>query len=564
MRDKQNVVMINILRIIYTSSSVVLMLAFTQCSNFSAIERSSPMQKLENPRAQSQNVLGYSADYSAVYRKIIQARKLEKRAPGEAIARYLSAAKIAYISRDKKLMPLYNHAVGQVADLVTEHKGISHSLQQPKGEKDEFTRKGFDDIIPVDCMRLKGWRTHVRQDGIGAPVVVMRAKASIVGKDAIFVTPRGQSYAATAVIEFPQNKKPVLRFYNPTKKEKIVFWGKSHMLANDLTASLAVSLKDSSSISRDIMLKWFGVFTPMQYVQKMGLYMTAPFDAQKIPIVLVHGLKSDPVAWRNVINELNADPYLRKRYQFLAFYYPTGLPLRVPSARLKREINKLNKLYQDQGMKKNADQMVIIGHSLGGLLTSVQVRKIDKDLLQKAFKTPIDRLQLNQRAMRDYQYLIDGPKPSFVKRVVFVATPHQGSRRADIYPVRLLSSLVEIPKQLLLLQVPETAAALTDFGRSLFGSEKRENSLSLLKSQSGTLTILKKSPVYKHIRYHSIMGDRGRGNSPNSTDGIVDYRSSHLDGAESEKIVPSGHNAHDHPQAIKEMNRILRLHLRSK
>ena len=147
---------------------------------------------------------------------------------------------------------------------------------------------------------------------------------------------------------------------------------------------------------------------------------------------------------------------------------------------------------------------------------------------------------------------------------MFVATPHQGSRRADIYPVRILSSLVEIPKQLLLLQVPETAAALTDFGRSLFGPEKKENSLSLLQSQSGTLTILKESPVYKHIRYHSIIGDRGRGDTQNSTDGIVDYKSSHLHGAESEKIVPSGHNAHDDPQAIKEMNRILRLHLRSK
>ena len=47
------------------------------------------------------------------------------------------------------------------------------------------------------------------------------------------------------------------------------------------------------------------------------------------------------------------------------------------------------------------------------------------------------------------------------------------------------------------------------------------------------------------------------------TDGIVPYESSHLDGAESEKIVHSGHSTQTKPQTILEVRRILHEHLDS-
>jgi hypothetical protein len=62
---------------------------------------------------------------------------------------------------------------------------------------------------------------------------------------------------------------------------------------------------------------------------------------------------------------------------------------------------------------------------------------------------------------------------------------------------------------------------------------------------------------------HSIIGDRGRGDTPDSSDGVVPYWSSHLDGARSERIVPSGHPAHQNKQGMEEVDRILRLNLRS-
>ena len=61
--------------------------------------------------------------------------------------------------------------------------------------------------------------------------------------------------------------------------------------------------------------------------------------------------------------------------------------------------------------------------------------------------------------------------------------------------------------------------------------------------------------------YHSIVGDRGRGDTPNSSDGVVAYWSSHLAGAQSELIVPGPHSSFALPQTVSELKRILRLNL---
>jgi hypothetical protein len=62
-------------------------------------------------------------------------------------------------------------------------------------------------------------------------------------------------------------------------------------------------------------------------------------------------------------------------------------------------------------------------------------------------------------------------------------------------------------------------------------------------------------------RKRVIIGDRGRGDTPNSSDGVVPYWSSHLAGAQSELIVNSDHGAQYNPQAIREVERILKLNL---
>src|SRR4029079_4430724 len=77
------------------------------------------------------------------------------------------------------------------------------------------------------------------------------------------------------------------------------------------------------------------------------------------------------------------------------------------------------------------------------------------------------------------------------------------------------------------------------------------NSVSALSPRMPTLQILCGLPYAHPVQVHSIIGDRGRtGPLEQSSDGIVPYTSSHLDGVASELVVPAGHSAFRHPRAL--------------
>jgi hypothetical protein len=90
------------------------------------------------------------------------------------------------------------------------------------------------------------------------------------------------------------------------------------------------------------------------------------------------------------------------------------------------------------------------------------------------------------------------------------------------------------------------------------------NSIGTLSPTNPFVVEINKFPIVPRVPFHSIMGDRGKGDTPNSSDGVVAYWSSHLKGAVSEKIVPSGHGSHENPEGIEEARRILLLHLKNR
>ena len=61
--------------------------------------------------------------------------------------------------------------------------------------------------------------------------------------------------------------------------------------------------------------------------------------------------------------------------------------------------------------------------------------------------------------------------------------------------------------------------------------------------------------------FHSVIGQKHKGTE---SDGVVRYASSHLDGASSELIVHSGHNAFNNSDARSEVIRILRQELQDR
>jgi hypothetical protein len=142
-----------------------------------------------------------------------------------------------------------------------------------------------------------------------------------------------------------------------------------------------------------------------------------------------------------------------------------------------------------------------------------------------------------------------------IKRVIFIATPHRGSSLAAGGIAVIAIWLIRLPSDLL-HEIPEA------FARALDPESRRTivpTSIQGLSPNSPLLLALDRLPI--EAPHHSIIGDRGRGDTPNSSDGVVPYWSSHLSSAESEKIVPTGHEAMADPRAVEEIRRILLMNL---
>ena len=152
--------------------------------------------------------------------------------------------------------------------------------------------------------------------------------------------------------------------------------------------------------------------------------------------------------------------------------------------------------------------------------------------------------------------MIDFPPRSDVSRVVFAATPHLGSPIAlrpgvRFFAGRVRFALPEIQSYRNLL----LSTAHDDVRRDL---EAPANSIRFLRENSPLLRAILAAPRNPRVTIHSIIGDRGRNDAPAGGDGIVPYSSAHYPAAVSEKIVPSGHDVHQHPSGVRELERILR------
>jgi pimeloyl-ACP methyl ester carboxylesterase len=286
-----------------------------------------------------------------------------------------------------------------------------------------------------------------------------------------------------------------------------------------------------------------------RYIDKTGLYFLQPYDPDRIPVVFVHGLVSSPFTWVETINGLEADPEIRKRYQFWVFAYPTGTPILYSALRLREELAKVDKLHP------NHLPYVVVGHSMGGILTHAQVVTVTAAMWEKAVGEPARKILVRNSNNSLIHALIFKANPR-IKRVVFICTPHRGSEMARGGIGRLAISLISLPVNVAtVLNDAVTQAELT----RITGSKRLPNSVYGLQPNNPTFKVLNSVPMT--VPYHSIIGDRGKGDSPNSTDGVVPYWSSHLDGARSEVIVPGPHGSTELPQTIAELDRILRLHV---
>jgi pimeloyl-ACP methyl ester carboxylesterase len=483
---------------------------------------------------------------------------VEKRGADYLQAAAMTAPLLGPGAQETPARDTYNAACGELTVLLRSGEGgrlwnnsltvaannQTYHLRLQSADPDVWAPDYFTSFELPSTIKEKLIKKENIQEGVGGALVGVR---SVTPREN-FAPFRGVAAPVTATLDFKGNEA-TLALRRPAKEPEAKVEGTVRPLAADFSAPIGYYQPPGNLLLLGLM----GGFRSSRYMDKTGLYFLQPYDPDRIPVVFVHGLFSSPFDWVQTINGLQADPEIRKHYQFWVFGYPTGNPILYSALRLREELARVDQLYP------NHRPYVVIGHSMGGILTHAQVTTLTRAMWEKALgETAKSIFRQNSSDSLIIRAITFQANPR-IKRVVFICTPHRGADMASGGLGRFAISLITLPATLTTtLNDSLTSGDLVQ----LTGSSKRlPNSVWGLKPSNPGLPVLNGARMT--VPYHSIIGDRGKGDSPNSSDGVVAYWSSHLDGAQSEVIVPGPHGACELPQTIAELDRILRLHLKS-
>ncbi len=418
-------------------------------------------------------------------------------------------------------------------------------------------------------------RESVTVEGMGIPLAGLAPRGGS-RPHANVLKDNGNVHTLTAILDFDRmvDGKPTLRTI-PRLMNEHIFIGKNKVrqpLAANFSVPIALFWKLSDADGTELL----GAFRPKKAINTMGLYFSEPYDPRKIPVVFTHGLMSGPATFANLTNRLLVDPVIRENYQFWFFGYPSGLAWTIPANRQRQALKELMQEYNPCGTSREMNNIVMVGHSMGGLITRFNNSTKPWTLMKGIFELPPETfagmtmgnwknglapLNCDEHTLEQLQNNFIFSPSSSVTRIVYMATPHRGSTFADNWIGRLGQHLIDLPSDML---EEVTRIATLSRGMFLLNPLQLKDELTSIRQLSPNSSLVKYMSELRgspNVPVHSIIGDRGRNDTPNSSDGVVKYHSSHLDWSASEKIVPSGHSVQDDPASAVELRRILREHL---
>jgi pimeloyl-ACP methyl ester carboxylesterase len=488
----------------------------------------------------------------------------EQAEPLVALGDDLSAAKLSLNvlkqrPTDSSAQSIYNFSVARAVENVErakiqpwQHKvdivsrRARYTLTSPKPVDLEHDPSRYD-LFPADALTIGGKFLSMRSAvaGIGAPLVAVgRTENAQSRKRYEF----HRIYAPiTAVLQF-QGQHAELEFVDPFQREHTSLGNKPTAIAADFTAPIAVFITREHPEK----LGFSRLTHPEQSEDTGRLMRLQPYEPHRIPVILVHGLGDSFVTWAPMVNTLQSDPEIRRRYQFWVYSYPTGYPYPYSAALFRRQLDAVRRTFP------NHKRIVLIGHSMGGLISRLMVTDVgDKIWLYYFGKPPAKtKLPAEPKELLEESFVFN--HRTDIERVIFISAPHRGSVIASNWIGRFGTTLVKMRQ--LDSSVPSSVwsqAMVQD--PAAVKLTHVPTSIDTLEPNDRFVREINKFPIVSSVPFHTIIGDRGRGNTPNSSDGVVPYWSSHLDGAQSELIVPSDHRAQRNPQAIAEVDRILKL-----
>jgi hypothetical protein len=460
----------------------------------------------------------------------------------------------------------YNVAIGKLFDQIRCGRGswndraASIGTRLAVADRKHVDPDTLDALVPASSIEVTEVKKHNGTHGLGIPVVGWKTTSPVGMKRERYLLPNGLPYNITATLEFDRKGMPTWQFNKRWAVETATIGGHKHPLAADWSAPNDFYWKMCDL--DDLVIQ--NVLLPDRFTEETGLYFVTPYDPNKIPVVLVHGLVSSPDAFKNVINELAPEPWFRENYQIWLYNYPTGSPWIYSSMKFRELMREACAYARSKGGSEKLNRMVVVGHSMGGLVSRSSVTDPGQELYKALFNKPINKIKASDSTMR---LIREGTlyKPlSEPKRVVFLAVPHRGSPMANLTFSNWISKLIKLPKTLTVDLLDATLVAMSDIAQGESATKHLPTSIDSLSPRAPATVALNKLPLPKNITFHSVIGDRGKGDTPNSSDGVVPYWSSHVAPVASELIVPSDHSVPNNLQASEELKRIFKLHLKSK
>lgn len=420
-------------------------------------------------------------------------------------------------------------------------------------------------FVPVSELEVHGLAIRYRQPGVGASLAasIRPAEGPATGAPPGYdmVAPRLQvPVTALLRIERPRSTllareplKGVLALHLAWEGDTITVAGETVPLEREPTAALALTFSPLPILELEI----FGFLGRLSaaWRERPPLVSTSPYQPGLVPVVFVHGTASSVVRWAELYNRLQGDPEIRRRFQFWFFQYDSNDPIVLSALHLREALQSAVARLDPAGRDAALRRMVLIGHSQGGLLVKMQAIESGDLLWDAVSRKPLDQLRLSDetRDLLQRGFFVE-PLPE-VARVVFISTPHRGSFLAGRPNIRrLLRWLTVLPRQV--------AAASADIAlnRDALRSPTTPTAVDNMSPRNPFIKGLQRVPVAPSIAAHSIISVKGTGPFEDGDDGVVEYKSAHIDGVESELVVRSPHSCQGDPHTMEEVRRILRLH----
>lgn len=422
----------------------------------------------------------------------------------------------------------------------------------------------FHCMTPVGEYKSKAFRCTYQRDGVGIPLVVTRVQNPERGLENFL--PNRAVFAATLCLgtDAGENTEGCEQGYyfkvlDPLRVDHVATPQGLRPIAKDTSAPLAFRLRDERSTILDQFIN------PGAAGSESHLYTLEPYQRGKIPVVLIHGLLSDPFTWVEMVNALQSNPEFVRHYQIWVFEYPTGRAFLASAADLRQELEMARNQFDSDHTDVAMSKMVLVGHSMGGLIAKLQITDSQCRLWDSVAKKPFDQVRMPDRFREELTRSFFYRASQDVSRVIYIGTPHRGSVYARRLVGRIGAALVspEWSNQ-------QAYKQMLDANPGVFSDELSggiPSSIDLLEPKSELLNAIDRLPLGVNrsgasAQLHSIIGDSRQTLFFGRSDGVVPVSSARDFRSQSERVVDSKHgDLNKDSETIEEVQQLLIRHV---